>query len=814
MHPRGGWDDYYHAMKHFFICGLLLAVAGNIGAQNIDLRSTSKIRNTELLNSGRLSVRDNALLHQLSLDPKNKKAVKSAFSLPQVANIATASKMEKPQIMDLAFVTLKNGFTRADLEAAGMNVRTVIGNVAIVEVPISKATELSSHPAINSLQLQRKLHTTMDLARADQNVDAIHLDAEKVGLDRTYTGRYTITGIVDQGFDPHHINFKLNNGTSRVGYLAWLRINAAGNGIVEDHYNYANINRFTTDYSDTYHATHTTGIMAGSYTGPITVAKPWANPKVPEPVPTYETVDCKYYGVAPEADIAVSCGDLQDGFIAMGLEYLLDYSEWEERPLPMVINMSLGASTGAHDPRTPLNQVVNYLGQYGIICVAAGNEGDLKIALNKTFTEEDNSVKSFIYPYYYNNKLDPSTPTLRNGTVEVWSEDETPFKLNAVIYNKSRNYRAALTMDVRGDGVGTYYISDSSMAYDGTEVIGDPTFNKAFYGYVGVGVKIDEETGRYYGMVDYYVYNADGNEGDDETYLLGFEVIGEPGKRIDCYCDGTTTWIDNLGVEGFTDGSMNGSISDLAVADNIIVVGSYNTRNEWLCLDGGYSRYEGDGFRVGDISGFSSFGTLADGRNLPTVCAPGAAIISSVSWPYFKQMPESYINYACSAKLAEDNRVNYWKQEVGTSMSTPFVSGAISLWLEANPDLTVNDVKQIIAKTAIKDEQVLAGDPVRWGAGKFNTLGGLKEAIRMASTESITADGHNDRLIVTPGDGNITVFLGEAKSLDINLYGMDGTHVRSIKADGDETIVDTRSLTSGAYIINVNGRHSKKILVQ
>ena len=117
--------------------------------------------------------------------------------------------------------------------------------------------------------------------------------------------------------------------------------------------------------------------------------------------------------------------------------------------------------------------------------------------------------------------------------------------------------------------------------------------------------------------------------------------------------------MDNYGVEEFTDGSTDGSISDMAVADNVIVVGSYNTRNQWTCLDGGTARYEGDGFKVGGISGFSSYGTLSDGRELPLVCAPGAAIISSVSYPFAKiaeqAYGEEYLNFMCRQSSSKKN---------------------------------------------------------------------------------------------------------------------------------------------------------------
>ena len=39
-------------------------------------------------------------------------------------------------------------------------------------------------------------------------------------------------------------------------------------------------------------------------------------------------------------------------------------------------------------------------------------------------------------------------------------------------------------------------------------------------------------------------------------------------------------------------------------------------------------------------------------------------------------------------------------------MATPVVAGAIALWLEANPSLTVKDVVRIIQQTARKDKYV------------------------------------------------------------------------------------------------------------
>jgi hypothetical protein len=60
----------------------------------------------------------------------------------------------------------------------------------------------------------------------------------------------------------------------------------------------------------------------------------------------------------------------------------------------------------------------------------------------------------------------------------------------------------------------------------------------------------------------------------------------------------------------------------------------------------------------------------------------------------------------------------------GTSMACPTAAGIIALWLQANPELTLDDVKDVLAHSCDNDE-FTAKNPARWGYGKINAKKGL-----------------------------------------------------------------------------------------
>lgn len=760
-------------MKKFYMILLALGVAVSSVAQSkLDMRSRTTLRS-----------------HKMQQLPSYKSQLKAL------------NKLGVPENHITGFVKLGDGATAEQLKAEGMNVFAVRGDIALVSMPVAEVERMAELPCVKQLELSRPVAQKMDRVRANMGVDKIHAGE---GLPQAYTGKGVIAGIVDNGFDVHHINFRNDDGSSRVKQLSHIYVNDySTTGYNRDVYTTETMDKFYTDAYDNYHGSHTLGIMAGGYKGKVNMAE-----KLNQLIVIAEERDNPYYGVAPETDIVASCGDLNTMFIAMGVEDILNYAY--DNNQPAVINLSLGSNIGSHDGLGVMSQYLDLAAEEAIICLAAGNEGDIPIALNKTFTKSDTTLKTFINPMYDMSSY--GYINFRQGSLDIYSNDETPILAKVIIYNKKRGTVAfSIPISENTGGVPIYY---STPEYASAGDYSNANFTKAFSGYVGIGSELDPYSGRYHVIVDYFTSdntekNADGN------YILGIEIVGKEGQRVDCFVDGYYTDFAGYNQPGFTDGSCNGSINDFACGKNVIAVGAYTTRTEWASLDRKVYNHESKVGELGQVSLFSSYGTLIDGRQLPQVCAPGETVISSSNSYYV--VYGGLENKDLQGSFFEEDRPNYWHVERGTSMSSPALAGAIALWLEANPNLTVKEAQEIIEKTAVKDASVLGfkGDPVKWGAGKFDAYAGLKEVIRRVTSGIADINAKTDRLIVsTLGEKSFNVFLGGEDKMDVTIYNMQGQIVLKENAVGDEITVDASGLNNGVYILKVNGTHSQKIVVK
>ncbi len=686
-----------------------------------------------------------------------------------------------------ALVLFSDGYTAEDIERAGYEIISRGESYAIVRMPLAGARELASLDAVKHLSFGKKLNVNMDQARKANysNVDAAH---EGTGLEHSFKGAGVVSGIFDIGLDPNHVNFNDANGVSRVRRLYTVETGAA---VVKGYTTPDEIAAFTTENNHESHGTHCLGIMAGGYKGAATL--PSGERNVP------------YYGVAPESEIAITCGDSYATNILTGIDLCLKYAE--EVGKPVVVNVSFGHSGGPHDGSTATDKAMGELGRRGIICVAAGNEGDKKISVSKSFLNPFTAS-----PLSTMLRFSETRNSRYDEQIQVWSNDDTPFEFEAFIYDLTAN-KELMVVPVSNTAGQYVYIAGSNVSNPGGEVHTHEAFD-AGYGsnsWVRMRSNVSTDNNRYC----VYIESSLATNGNSR-YCLGIRFKGDTSAKqvVNAYTTGVMEFTNNS-VAGYTDGMTDGSISDMACAPNIFVIGSYNSRGSWRNLAGSTFSYNGSS-PVGDVSNFSSYGILFDGTRLPHICAPGSAIISSYSRYYYSS--QHLGNEDICAVNEANGRLNHWGPMQGTSMACPFAAGTVALWLEADPTLTVDNVIDIAKRTAKVDDKVEVNGmiSVKWGAGKLDATAGLKEVINgLAGVNAAISD--EQRLIVSQNGDAIEAFVAGETGLKAVLHNMSGMLAAQAEASGDCVTVDTSALTPGIYVMTVSGEgaaYTHKVVVK
>jgi hypothetical protein len=605
---------------------------------------------------------------------------------------------------------------------------------------------------------------TMDIARTMYDADKIGTGE---GLSAPYTGQGVVVGFCDIGFDPTHINFLDADGNTRVKQAVYYN---ATHGIRQELNTPEEIAEYGTDYSEGYHATHVAGIMAGSCEG------------------------SPYTGMAPNADIVATTSLLSDVGVLAGAEDIIKYAKSVGKPCS--INISIGNYTGPHDGSTLFNQYLASLGKEALISISAGNGGQSNGTLRCEFTDSKSEYRTRLHNMAW-NQFD------MYGEADSWSDDDKPFKVRILILDE-QEYSSGTH-----DGSEIVYELPIADCSSGTEVYvsseTDSEFAKYFTGIVYLYGGVDSQNGRRYITTQYNASTeAVSSRGKWARYVMVLQVEGDPGTNVDVYCDNSYTRF--TGFYGEPSPTSNRSVSDMATGDNVICVGMYNTRATLPQLGG--EDVEND-HTPGYVNSYSGYGTLIDGRVLPITVAPGGGIISSYSGAYVEKYPE-IIPYLCY-KLEKDGTTYYWGNEVGTSMSTPYVAGCLATWLEANPDLTIDDVKKIIKDTNLTEYTYNPTDP-RHGQGWFQPYEGIKAAISLKGVGSgtiLTDSGTDVRLSYEKG--TLTVWNPSGAPSRVDIYNTAGIRVISVPVNDTISEISLSGLPDGVYIVRNSAGRCLKI---
>jgi subtilisin family serine protease len=149
-------------------------------------------------------------------------------------------------------------------------------------------------------------------------------------------------------------------------------------------------------------------------------------------------------------------------------------------------------------------------------------------------------------------------------------------------------------------------------------------------------------------------------------------------------------------------------LSTPGCAENVVTVGSFDWNDRFSRF--GQTVYlrsviDNEPIKVGRASLYSSPGPLRIGDvTKPDILAPGQWHIAPVP-----------LNID-----AVRDTTGYYQSFNGTSAATPYVSGIIALMFEANPKLTLGEIRVLLKECASSDPITQAVPNSKWGNGRLD----------------------------------------------------------------------------------------------
>lgn len=589
------------------------------------------------------------------------------------------------------FLLVKENFKSSKLKTygflSGSSTKTILTGLA----PVDKIELISTHPSVKYISIGDLAKPTMDSARNKTRVNLIHQGFQ---LSQSYFGDGVVVGIVDKGIDYTHPNFYDGNTSNYRIKRVWEQ--SATTGTPPSGFFYGRelttqsaILAAARDNTTGSHGTHVGGIAAGGGGANTT-----------------------FRGIAPKSDIVFVSSDGITSKIYDGVVYIMNYAASVGKPC--VINLSWGGHYGPHDGTSWFDQAsASIVGAGKILVGSAGNSGLDSIYLEKTYSNTDTTLLSFI-------KF-PSLNLSTNGTsyIDIWGVANQNFKVAVNIFNTSTNQYEDYTNYYSANTSQTVTIRDT--LYDN-----DPLFRDKCYVEIVTGIDPLNNKPR----AQLSINNTD--QDDNYRHIL-VEVIAKNTQTKAWIYSGDYSIFSTRGYSGSVrGGSTSSTIAELGGTGNAIIsVGAFTAKNNYTALNGSFQSIDFP-VSVGAIAPFSSKGPTADGRTKPDITAPGNVVISSVN-----SYDNTYTNTTNNvvAGVTNGTRNWYFGSMQGTSMAAPVVTGVIALWLQANPNLTPTLIKTYLKDSAITDfytGTIPSNGNNTWGWGKVDAYGGLKRIIGIA----------------------------------------------------------------------------------
>jgi len=187
------------------------------------------------------------------------------------------------------------------------------------------------------------------------------------------------------------------------------------------------------------------------------------------------------------------------------------------------------------------------------------------------------------------------------------------------------------------------------------------------------------------------------------------------------------------------------SINDFASANLVITPTDYVVQNNWIDIDGIPRALNGQG-NPGELWVGSSSGPTHDGRLGIDFSAPGEVCHAAYADETY------YENF--SFNVLQNSNGLYGIQNA-VSACAPLSTGVIALMLEARPNLTPTQIRNILRQTSREDSFTGTTPNPRWGYGKLDALAAIERTLGIPDNFKGLAT-----LVPNPTSGQIEIGLG------------------------------------------------------
>lgn len=650
---------------------------------------------------------------------------------PDCRRFVSPRLLEGVEVVD-AFIAFDDELMIDRLSGIGVMINSVFDGFVTAQIPTDRLIDVSLIPGVKDVEISRRLSLCTDSTMQETRTMWLH-EGISHSLPANYDGSGVIVGVIDLGFDFQHRAFRDKDDPTKSRILRVYNTQLkTGHPVKPANYGLLpgsvfiddEIYALTTDNSNNTHGTHTASIATGTHVN-------------------------GYGGMAPGADIvlcAISAieGGVSSVELANCVRYIDSYADSVGKPC--VMSLSVSSTCGEHDGMDYFSKAVKQItGPGRIFVIAAGNSSGKRPYAHHNSTQTSPLNLMFTCK---NSVGGDSTYYYRGLIADIWMR------------NPSENYyyKYHILDKVSGNIVWESKVfSSKSIIYaaDIADYYGPNTTDTASYiesttSYVSrkyrLEVSLHNLISKKYTVV---------NGVKKSQYAIGLTVyprkstpceidawIGNSNARFGVYNDKLTAMDGTVWKNFYAAPSDSCCIGTYAVGDSTISAGAYSARNSYYSYYG-QTTVTDDSYTVGDIASFSGYqveGAGPTGEALPTICAPGTCVVAAAN-------RYSYLAYS-SETVMKTSDGSFWGVMSGTSMAAPTVAGIIALWLQANPKLSVADVKDILAQTARHD---------RFTAAKADQFGPNGKIDAYAGMELVLKKMQNPLLGDVDGNGKVNI---------------------------------------------------------